>query len=100
MLEAPDGATFVWVNGHIDYPKRLYRKLKDQKLLPETHRLYIVSREALSFGAHRLRGVNGPVILDHAIGIYDRITDGERDGLDCVRYINERFAHDQKIASL
>ena len=96
VLEAPDGATFVWVNDDIGYPRRLFEKFKDSKQLPMTQRLFIVPRSLLS-QQYAFRGIGGPVILDHAIIMTPRECEVYRDFIE---HINQRYHRDQKVVEL
>ena len=61
MIEAPRGAVFVWVNGHLSYPRDLARSL---------HRgdLAIVSSEFLR--DDRCRGIKREmIVVDHAVSV-------------------------------
>ena len=58
MQEAPQGAVFIWVNGHFDYPRALANRLNRDDLK-------IVSPSWLETG--QCRGIRCvAVILDHA----------------------------------
>jgi hypothetical protein len=66
MKAAPKGAIFVWLNSHLDYPRRLAEHLGRQDLV------------IVSAGSVRLETVMGkrvPMVVDHATkwtnGIYD-----------------------------
>jgi len=61
MLEAPQGATFVWCNGNLSYPRDLAQKHGRGDLK-------IVGLDALRRGASRLAGMApGMVIIDHSV---------------------------------
>jgi hypothetical protein len=96
MLQAPDGATFIWVNENIDYPIRLHLHLKNCKRLPQTQRLFFVPRSSLAYPTFRLRGIAGPVILDHAI----IMTPHECSKYFEIELINERYNRDKKVVEL
>lgn len=75
MQAAPQGAVFVWVNHHLDYPKDLARKLDrmDLKIMSPGH----------AFDDHHLRGRRFPaIILDHACDLTMR----QWDEYDAVMY--------------
>lgn len=58
MQNSPKGSVFVWVNGHLDYPKQLARKLQREDLR-------IVSPGWLA--DERWQGLEYPaLVLDHA----------------------------------
>ncbi len=68
MLNAPVSSVYVWVNGHLDYPKLLARKLNRKDL-------DIVSPSRLD-DPHYLRGkMRIEIILDHACALTDRQSD-------------------------
>jgi len=56
MKEAPRNAIFIWVNGHLDYPRKLAHSLSRDDLK-------IVSPEWLA--DERWRGLRRPVVVDH-----------------------------------
>lgn len=58
LLEAPENSIYVWVNGKVDYPKRLAAHLgrDDIKIVPPSF-----------IGDQKLRGRNNPIVLDHAV---------------------------------
>jgi hypothetical protein len=64
IKEAPKGAVFVWLNSHVDYPKRLARELGREDL-------DIVPKSRLTpdnWCGRRLTGV----VVDHACQLDDR----------------------------
>ena len=64
MQEAPQKSVFVWVNGHLDYPRQLAKSLGRDDLK-------IVSPDWLS--DHRWFGlVFSGIVLDHAAALNDR----------------------------
>lgn len=57
MMEAPEGAIFIWCNGHTDYPKRLAKMAGREDLRIEPKEF---------FEGNRHSGTDKPLILDHA----------------------------------
>lgn len=58
LIDAPKNSIYVWVNGKVDYPKRLaaYLGRDDIKIVPQSF-----------IGDQKLRGINNPIVLDHAV---------------------------------
>lgn len=77
MLDAPQGAIYVWCNGELRYPRELAKSLGRKDLL-------IHSRSCFRDG--RLRGIRKPIILDHAVLLSPREYD---EFLTLNRYNNE-----------
>lgn len=67
ILDAPEEAIYVWVNERIYYPKKIANKLGRNDLI-------IKGPSVLEYG--RLRGINKPIILDHAVSLTSRQADG------------------------
>lgn len=63
MREAPQGAIYVWVNGHLNYPKALAQSLgrSDLEIQPPSW----LSRRAVA-------GLERPVVIDHAFWWFPR----------------------------
>lgn len=59
MYAAPQGAIYVWCNGHLSYPQLLARRLNRTDLT-------IVSEERLR---DKLISARRPVVVDHAANI-------------------------------
>lgn len=59
MINAPEGAVYVWPTYSLTYPRMLARQLKRQDLL-------IYSPSILGEGGLWLRGYRRALILDHA----------------------------------
>ncbi len=62
MKEAPQGAIFVWCNDRMQYPTALAREL-------ERRDLKIIAPRDLNWPAHKLSGLNVPLIVDHAANL-------------------------------
>lgn len=56
MKAAPQGAIFVWCNGHVSYPRNLSRGIGRGDIRIETP----------SYFENRWHGYCGPLVVDHA----------------------------------
>ena len=81
MKAAAHGATFVWCNDALTYPKDLARGLGRADLRIEPF-------SAMEDGGARLFGRECQIVLDHALTLNDRT----QDGMFAVDHINARFA--------
>ena len=60
LIDAPRNSIYVWVNGKLDYPRRLARQLG-------RYDIKIVSPSI--FENKQLRATNKPIVLDHAVNL-------------------------------
>lgn len=64
MKEAPDGAVYIWCNGHLDYPNHLAKAIG---------RSDIKVCSPFCLDTHRFMGVTlAGVVLDHAAQLNER----------------------------
>lgn len=74
METAPQGAVFVWCNGHLDYPQALARKVGRDDL-------EIVSPTVFESNYFLGRNLTG-LVIDHAARLTDRQIDFLRSRLE------------------
>lgn len=78
MLDAPNGALFIWPNVDLSYPKALSRDLGRSDLI-------VMGPAALQDGGYRLAGMRlSAVIADHACAL-------DEQDLDALRNIEARW---------